>query len=72
MTWGDHGLRVFATGDGPRPAGAGGSVVFDADGRVLWHEPAATRGAFSPDGRVLVTARHEGDTAVDAWFLDAL
>ncbi|TWP45744.1 WD40 repeat domain-containing protein [Lentzea tibetensis] len=64
VTWGEHGLRVFVTGEG--------SAVFDGDGRVLWREPVGVRGAFSPDGRVLVTATPGGDGAVEAWFLDAL
>lgn len=63
VTWGEHGLHVFVTGDS--------SAVFDGDGRVLWRQPGGMVGAFSPDGRVFVTAAQD-DGAVEAWFLDAI
>ncbi|SFD34259.1 WD40 repeat domain-containing protein [Streptomyces aidingensis] len=45
-----------------------GSVLFDAEGRVLWADPAGAAGSFTPDGRALVVVQEE----VTAWFLDGL
>ncbi|WP_433330240.1 WD40 repeat domain-containing protein [Spirillospora sp. CA-294931] len=59
--WTDTGPLAYIVTDG-------GSALLNAEGRALWAHPTGVIGAFTPDGRALVTV---GDT-IEAWFVRAL
>lgn len=67
-TWTAGGPYAFMSSDA-------GDVLFRADGRVLRLSAGPSIGAFTPDGRVLITvgcADQDEMDPVDVWFLDAM